>query len=103
MSTRKRQAETARERLNAALADHLINDFTAYGAEVIANLRNEKPADYLKMVTTAFQSESARPISRAPSSNSAGRHSMRAYNSRPVPEELRMSPELEEVLRLTGG
>ena len=36
----------ARQRLNSVLANHLIQDFAANGAEVVAKLRQDKPVEY---------------------------------------------------------
>ena len=101
MSARRSPAASARERLNAALADHLIDDFKAHGAEVIAKLRKDKPAEYLKMVTTAFQNQGAVPAVRAPSRKFAGQFA-RVYSEPSGPKEWRMPPEIDEFLRLTG-
>lgn len=45
----------ARTRLNRELTKHLIADFAAHGAEVIARMRKEKPVDYIKMVNAVLQ------------------------------------------------
>jgi hypothetical protein len=105
MSVRRPPNRSARQRLNAALAEHLINDFTANGAGVIAKLRQDKPADYLRMVTTAFQTAGAPPVAATPAYNFGGRRPAPAPAPAPPPEptEWRMPPEIEEFLRLTGG
>lgn len=59
-----RSRAAARARLNEALAKHLIEDFTEHGAEVIGKLRRDKPADYLRMVTTAFQNDEPVSVGR---------------------------------------
>jgi len=59
----------ARQRLNSVLANHLIQDFAANGAEVVARLRKDKPVEYLKMVTTILQQQAASEAAQAPEYN----------------------------------
>ena len=49
----------ARQRLGTALTKHVVADFTASGAEVVAKLRKEKPLDYLKLVQAILEKEDA--------------------------------------------
>jgi hypothetical protein len=69
MPSKKYTGAMARQRLNTALANHLIQDFTANGAEVVAKLRKDKPVEYLKMVTTILQQQDAAEAARAPEYN----------------------------------
>jgi len=48
----------ARQRLNSVMANHLVADFAAHGEEVVAKLRKEKPAEYMKLVSAILQSTS---------------------------------------------
>ena len=59
----------ARQRLNAVMANHLIDDFSANGAEVVARLRKDKPVEYLKMVTAILQQQAASEAAQAPEYN----------------------------------
>ena len=59
----------ARQRLNNVLANHLIQDFAANGAEVVARLRKDKPVEYLKMVTALLQQQAASEAAQAPEYN----------------------------------
>jgi hypothetical protein len=46
-----------RTKLRGALTKHLVSDFDAHGADVIAKMRTDKPVDYLKMITAMLQQE----------------------------------------------
>ena len=59
----------ARQRLNKVLANHLIQDFAANGAEVIAKLRKDKPVEYMKMVSAILQEQTASEAAQAPQYN----------------------------------
>jgi len=55
----------ARQRLNSVLANHLIQDFAANGAEVVAKLRQDKPVEYMKMVSAILQQQAASEAAQA--------------------------------------
>ena len=58
MATKRTMAPAAaRARLSDAMTKHLVTDFAAHGGEVIAKLRQEKPVDYVKLVTAILQKE----------------------------------------------
>ncbi|WP_116090767.1 hypothetical protein [Sphingomonas crusticola] len=58
MTQKKRAAPASpRTKLRGALTKHLVTDFDAHGAEVIARMRADKPVDYLKMITAMLQQE----------------------------------------------
>ena len=92
----------ARARLNEALAMHLINDFTEYGAEVIAKLRRDRPADYLKMVTTAFENDEPPPAPRSMNSRDAETQPARTEAPPRGPKVWLTDPLIEEVIQLTS-
>jgi hypothetical protein len=54
-----RAAAAARLRLGDALTKHVVSDFAANGAEVVAKLRTEKPLEYVKLVQTILEKEDA--------------------------------------------
>jgi hypothetical protein len=95
--------KAARARLNEALAKHLIDDFTEHGAEVIAKLRKNKPADYLKMVTTAFQSEDPPAVPRALDDHSKSRPGTRAEFAASEREHWLTDPAMDEIVQLTSS
>ena len=60
MATRKSsRVKTPRERLGQALGEHVVADFSAFGSEVVAKLRQEKPLDYLKLIQAILDKEDA--------------------------------------------
>jgi len=60
MTPRTRRAvAAARLRLGDALTKHVVSDFAANGAEVIAKLRTDKPLEYVKMVQAILEKEDA--------------------------------------------
>jgi len=67
MTTYKGSA--ARQRLNNVLANHLIQDFAANGAEVVAKLRKDKPVEYMKMVNALLEQQAASEAAQAPTYN----------------------------------
>ena len=72
---RKYTGAQARQRLNNVMANHLIQDFSANGAEVVARLRKDKPVEYLKMVTAILQQQqAASEAAQAPEYNAIERH-----------------------------
>jgi hypothetical protein len=54
-----RAVAAARLRLGDALTKHVVSDFSANGAEVVAKLRQEKPLDYVKLVQAILEKEDA--------------------------------------------
>ena len=54
-----RGVAAARLRLGDALTKHVVSDFAANGAEVIAKLRKDKPLEYVKMVQAILEKEDA--------------------------------------------
>ena len=54
-----RAVAAARLRLGDALTKHVVTDFSACGAEVVAKLRQEKPLEYLKLVQVILEKENA--------------------------------------------
>lgn len=53
MTVRKsRRTGEPQERLARALGEHMSDDFDAFGAEMIAKLRTEKPIEYMKLMTS---------------------------------------------------
>ena len=97
-----RQAAQAHARLNEALAKHLVTDFIKYGGEVIARLRKDNPAEYLRMVTTAF----AGGVSPAvpPVKNNQDAASPRPRSSPPSRGQKLwlIEPEIEEIVEMTS-
>ena len=60
MPERKRaRPQTTGERLGHALSEHVVADFSAHGAEVVAKLRQDKPLDYLKLIQAMLEKENA--------------------------------------------
>lgn len=47
---KRRTAPQAREQLGRALVHHMTDDFEAHGAALLSALRDEKPAEYLKLM-----------------------------------------------------
>lgn len=54
-----RAVAAARLRLGDALTKHVVSDFSANGAEVVAKLRQEKPLEYVKLVQAILEKEDA--------------------------------------------
>jgi len=54
-----RAVAAARLRLGDALTKHVVSDFAANGAEVVAKLRQEKPLEYVKLVQAVLEKEDA--------------------------------------------
>src|SRR6187402_2547973 len=53
MAERKRKpAEEPHVRLGRALGEHMSDDFAAFGADLIAKLREDKPVEYMKLMTS---------------------------------------------------
>jgi hypothetical protein len=59
-------AATARSRLGKAMVQHLVADFEANGADVIAKIRASKPLDYVKLVTNILDEEATADAALAP-------------------------------------
>jgi len=64
-----RAVAAARLRLGDALTKHVVADFSASGAEVVAKLRKEKPLDYLKLVQVILEKEDADAAALHPTYN----------------------------------
>ena len=66
--TQKKRAQplSPRTKLSRALTKHLVSDFDAHGAEVIARMRADKPVEYLKLVTAILQEEDNNDASSGP-------------------------------------
>lgn len=70
MTQRTRRATAAaRLRLGDALTKHVVSDFAANGAEVVAKLRQEKPLDYVKLVQAILEKENAGAAALGPTYN----------------------------------
>jgi hypothetical protein len=70
MTQKKRAAAASpRTKLRGALTKHLVTDFDAHGAEVIARMRADKPVDYLKMITAMLQQEDKNDPASGPTYN----------------------------------
>jgi hypothetical protein len=54
-----RAVAAARLRLGDALTKHVVSDFSANGAEVVAKLRQDKPLEYVKLVQAILEKEDA--------------------------------------------
>lgn len=77
---KKAPPATPRTRLNKALTKHLVADFEANGADVIAKIRTSKPIDYVKLVTTILDEEAEADAAFAPLYNIVERHIVRPDN-----------------------
>jgi hypothetical protein len=75
-----RAAAAARVRLSDALTKHVVTDFTTYGAEVVAKLRDEKPLDYVKLVHAILQKEDASDAASGATYNVIERRIVRPEN-----------------------
>jgi len=62
---KRRRGEKPHVRLGRALGEHMSEDFDAFGAEVIAKLRTEKPVEYMKLMTSIL-SGAAKEVAAAP-------------------------------------
>ena len=78
---RKLAGVQLRTRLNNAIANQFIADFTANGGEVIAKLRRDKPLEYIKMMTAILQqAEAASEAAQTPTYNVIERRVIRPEN-----------------------
>ncbi|WP_420137742.1 hypothetical protein [Sphingomonas sp.] len=64
--TKRISPALAHAKLRGALTKHLISDFDAHGAQVIAKMRTDKPVDYLKMITAMLQQEDPNDAAAGP-------------------------------------
>lgn len=94
-ATTGRLTAQTRARLSQALTKHLVSDFTQHGAEVIAKLRTDKPADYLKMVSAALEKEGAAEAAAAVGYNVVERRILRPTNPDGGPTIWRAEPEFQ--------
>jgi hypothetical protein len=70
----------ARSRLGKAMVQHLVADFEANGADVIARIRTSKPVDYVKLVTGILDEEAVTDATFAPLYNVVERQIVRPEN-----------------------
>ena len=88
-------AAQARTRLGRAMTQHLVDDFAAHGAEVIAKLRTDKPADYLKMISAVLEKEDAAAEAAAVAYNVVERRILRPTNPGGGPTAWQIEPEFK--------
>ena len=69
-----RAVAAARLRLGDALTKHVVSDFSANGAEVVAKLRTEKPLEYVKLVQAILEKEDASAAALQSTYNVIERH-----------------------------
>jgi len=93
--SQRRVASQARTRLGQAMTRHLVDDFAAHGAEVIAKLRTDKPADYLKMVSAVLEKEDAAAEAAAVAYNVVERRILRPTNPGGGPTTWQAEPEFK--------
>jgi hypothetical protein len=93
--SRSRGAAQARTRLGKAMTQHLVDDFAAHGAEVIAKLRTDKPADYLKMISAVLEKEDAAAEAAAITYNVVERRILRPNEPGGCPTTWRSEPEFQ--------
>ena len=71
---RRRADEPPRVRLGRALGEHMSDDFDAFGAEVIAKLRTDKPVEYMKLMTSILSGAAGKDVDDAPQYSVIERH-----------------------------
>jgi len=76
----KYTGKKARARLNSVLANQLISDFAEHGGEVVAKLRQEKPVEYMKLMSAVLQQIGADEPAQTPTYNVIERRVIRPEN-----------------------
>jgi hypothetical protein len=84
-----------RAKLSRALTRHLVDDFADHGADVIAKLRIDKPADYLKMVSAVLEREDAAEAAAAVAYNVVERRVLRPVKTDGGPTTWRAETEFQ--------
>jgi len=76
----KYTGKKARARLNSVLANQFITDFAEHGGDVVAKLRQEKPVEYMKLMSAVLQQIGAEEPAQTPTYNVIERRVIRPEN-----------------------